>query len=282
MAFKDILVTLTAYPDPMPVAAANRAVDFAAVLGAPISAISCGIRIQPPGSILSSVLIDLPGMVTAEVSKSSANAERLLDAFQDRAQTRGVFQERIFEQCLTPDMPRLLTDYARLRDLTIVPVLQGENVHQWDAEAIIFGSGRPTLILPQTPEPYRPFALDTAVVAWDFSRPAARAIADATPVLEMMKQVRVVTVTNEKRIESGRFGADLARHLACHGIEAVMDTVDAAGRGIGDALGAYAASRNADLLVMGAYGHSRVREFVLGGATRSMLARAPLPVFLSH
>ena len=92
----------------------------------------------------------------------------------------------------------------------------------------------------------------------------------------------VVTVTNEKVIDSKRSGAELAKHLARHGVDVVLDTVDAAGRGIGEVLDSYVASRNADILVMGAYGHSRIREFILGGATKSMLMRPLLPVFLSH
>ena len=120
------------------------------------------------------------------------------------------------------------------------------------------------------------------VVAWDFSRPAARAVADALPILEKAKQVRVVTVTNEKIIDTKRSGEELAKYLSRHGVQVVLDNVDAAGQRIGNVLEAYAASRNADLIVMGAYGHSRVRDFILGGATKSMLSRPPIPIFLSH
>lgn len=89
-------------------------------------------------------------------------------------------------------------------------------------------------------------------------------------------------VTNEKVIDTKRSGAELAKHLARHGVEVVLDSVDAAGRGIGDVLRSYVTSRNAEILVMGAYGHSRVRDFILGGATKSMIAQPPLPIFLSH
>ena len=94
--------------------------------------------------------------------------------------------------------------------------------------------------------------------------------------------MRVVTVTNEKVIDAKRSGAELAKHLAHHGVEVVLDTVDAAGRSIGAVLETHVASNNADLLVMGAYGHSRIRDFVLGGATKSMLSQPPVPIFLSH
>ncbi len=92
----------------------------------------------------------------------------------------------------------------------------------------------------------------------------------------------VVTVTNEKSIETRRSGSELARHLACHCVEITLDEEDAGGRSIGPTLAAYGASRNLDVLVMGAYGHSRMRDFVLGGATKSLVASPPLPIFLSH
>jgi nucleotide-binding universal stress UspA family protein len=120
------------------------------------------------------------------------------------------------------------------------------------------------------------------IVAWDFSRPATRAVADAMPILEAAKRVCVLTVSNEKAIDTRRSGPELAKHLSRHGVEVVLDEIDAKGRGIGEVFEAHVSYRSADLLIMGAYGHSRIREFVLGGATRSMLARPPVPIFLSH
>ena len=150
--------------------------------------------------------------------------------------------------------PRTLVEYARLRDLTILSV--PESSDQWYAEAIIFGSGRPTLILPESPRP-RPFQLGTVAVAWDFSRAAARAVSDALPMLELAKKVRIVTVINEKALDTKRSGEELAKNLARHGIDVVLDKVDAKGR-IRSARfsNPTRSSHGADLLVMGAYGHS--------------------------
>jgi nucleotide-binding universal stress UspA family protein len=170
-------------------------------------------------------------------------------------------------------------EYARLRDLTIVPV--SDSYDQWYAEAIIFGSGRPTLVVPES-APFTSPQLDTVVIAWDFSRAAARAVADAIPMLEKAKTVHIVTVMNEKAIDSKHSSEELAKNLARHGIDVIVDRVDAAGRSIGNVLKREVASHNADLLVMGAYGHSRFSEFILGGATKSMLSKPPLPVLFSH
>lgn len=282
MAFKDILLTLTTYPDPTPASAIDEAVDFAAVIGAKISAVACGVEFRAPYSPLSPVLLDVPAMAAAEAKKSSANAEALLVAFQDAAEKRGVFQDRIFEHCLLSEVPGILIEYARLRDLTIVPAPEGEDFDHGYAESIVFASGRPTLVIPQTRKRADAFVLDTVMIAWDFSRPASRAVADALPILERAKRVYVVTVTNEKVIDTKRSGAELAKYLARHGVVVVLDNVDAAGRAIGDVLRSCVASRNADLLVMGAFGHSRLRDFILGGATKSLIAQPPLPIFLSH
>jgi nucleotide-binding universal stress UspA family protein len=281
MAFKDLLLALTTYPEPTAVSAVDDAVAMSAALGARISAIACEVTFHMPGSPLGKTFLDIPAMAAGESKKSSDNAEKLLAAFEDSAQRSGVFQERIVQQCLMSEAPGVLVDCARLRDLTIVPVLERDHIGSWYAEAIIFGSGLPTMILPEARK--RPdFALNAVIVAWDFGRPAARAVADALPLLEKAKRVFVLTVTNEKAIDTKRSGAELAKHLARHGVEVTLDVVDAGGRSIGEAIESHVTSRNGDLLVMGAYGHSRLREFILGGATKSMLVRPPVPIFISH
>ena len=277
MAIRDILVALTTYPDPTPVSVVEGAVSFATAVGSHIAAIACEVHVQVPGSFLSGSLVG--GLAKHEAHESLKNARALLAAFESTAEKAGVTHERILERCLTQQLPARLVEYARLRDLTIVSV--PEPYDQWYAEAIIFGSGRPTLVLPESP-PFRPFELNTVVVAWDFSRPAARAVADAVPILEKAKIVRIVTVTNEKVIDTKHSSEELAKNLSRHGIDIIVDQVDAAGRSIGESLTREVASYNADLLVMGAYGHSRFREFVLGGATKSMLSKPLLPILFSH
>jgi hypothetical protein len=157
-----------------------------------------------PWSPFTGAFPEIPALAATEEKKSQSNAEKLLAAFQDSAEKSGVFQDRIVERCQTSEVPDVLTGYARVRDLIIVPVPEGDNIQQWYAESVIFGSGRPVLIIPQSEKPAAGFALDTVVVAWDFSRPASRAVADALPILEKAKRVHVVTVTNEKMIAAKR------------------------------------------------------------------------------
>jgi nucleotide-binding universal stress UspA family protein len=277
MAFRDILVVLTSYPEPTPVSVVEEAVAVASLLGAHIAALSCEMHVQVPGHFMSGAVVGLPGIIAEEAGKSRRNAQDLLASFEAAAAKAGVSCESTLERCQTVEVPELLVEYARLRDLTIMP----EQDDRWYAEAVMFGSGRPTLILPQKPRS-RPFELGTVAVAWDFSRAAARAVSDAMPLLEKAKRVRVVTVLNEKRLDRKHSAEELSKNLSRHGIDVVLDGVDAQGRPIGAVLEAYVASHGVDLLVMGAYGHSRLREFVLGGATKSLLSKPPLPILFSH
>jgi nucleotide-binding universal stress UspA family protein len=277
MAIKDILLTLTSYPDQTPTFVIDGAVSFAESLDAHIAAISCEVHVQVPGSFLS--FGTAGGIAAGEAHRSLKNVQALLAAFESAAEKAGVLHEIIFERSLSYGVPDRLVEYARLRDLTIVPV--PDSYDQWYAEAIIFGSGRPTLVVPES-APFTSPQLDTVVIAWDFSRAAARAVADAIPMLEKAKMVRIVTVMNEKAIDSKHSSEELAKNLARHGIDVIVGRVDAAGRSIGNVLKREVASYNADLLVMGAYGHSRFSEFILGGATKSMLSKPPLPILFSH
>ncbi len=279
MAFRDVLLTLTSYPEPTPVSVVEDAVAIAAALGAHIAGLSCEIHVQLPGHFISGSMVGLPGILAGEAAKSRRNAKDLLAAFDTASEKLGVSRESILQKCKSFEVPDLLVEYARLRDLTIVPV--PESYDQWYAEAVIFGSGRPTLVLPQTPRS-RPFELGIVAVAWDFSRAAARAISDAIPILEKAREARIVTVTNEKVLDSKHSSEELAKNLSRHGIDVVLDKVDAAGRTIGEVLKAHTASCKADILVMGAYGHSKFREFFLGGATKSLLSKPPLPILFSH
>jgi nucleotide-binding universal stress UspA family protein len=198
------------------------------------------------------------------------------------AAKRGVAHESIIESCTTSQLSTVVTEHARLHDLAIIPIGEQAPLQHYVAECVVFGSGRPTIVVPEEPKRGRPSSFDMVGIAWDFSRPAARAVADALPILSRAKSVRVVTVTQEKTIHTRRSSAELAKHLACHGIKVVLEEEDAAGRTIGEALENYATAHDLDLLVMGAYGHSRMRDFILGGATKTIVAAPPLPVLLSH
>ncbi|AMJ59693.1 universal stress protein [Bosea sp. PAMC 26642] len=281
MAIKDILLQLNSYPDAAPASAIEQGVAIAALLRADITALTFEFDIEVPGTIVPFGFFDIGSLIDAERDKSAANAKLGLDAFAAMATKRGVVHDQMRELCTTARIPGAVIEHARLRDLTIIPAEAPAGFQQYIAECVIFGSGRPVIVVPAKPS-RNSQALDAIGIAWDFSRPAARAIADAMTILQAARTVRAVTVTHEKSIETRRSGQDLARHLALHGVTLILDEEDAAGRPIGQALESYADKHGLDLLVMGAYGHWRMRDFFLGGATKSVVGNPTLPIFLSH
>jgi nucleotide-binding universal stress UspA family protein len=144
----------------------------------------------------------------------------------------------------------------------------------------LFESGRPVLIVPYIQK--TPLKLGRMMACWDGSRSAARAIADALPILARAKTVEIFTVTGEAGKDSELEGSDIAHHLARHGVRVEVERQVADDIDVGSVILSRAADSSADLIVMGGYGHSRLREFVLGGATRKILASMTAPVLMSH
>ena len=120
------------------------------------------------------------------------------------------------------------------------------------------------------------------MIAWDGSRVATRAVADARDFLRLANTVTIASVTDEKELPTLNPGQRLATYLAQHDIPATVASIQSLGRPIGDVLQDHALDIGADIMVMGAFGHSRMRDFVMGGATASILQGLKLPVFLSH
>jgi nucleotide-binding universal stress UspA family protein len=286
MTIKRMLLLLRSYPALTPETAVGTAVDVAVALDARISALSVAILPHVPGSILSGLIGGVSGLVSAERQKTVNGAKHLLQVFSDLAGQRGVLGDAIYRQCAPSMVPELLAGYARVNDLTIMPMPEGDYVDQldsnWYLEAALFQSGRPILVLPHADRSQRVSSFGTVVVAWDHTRAAARALADAMPVLRRAKSVRLFTITNEKPIAQEPPALEVVSYLAAHGIQVAYDAVDADGRDAATAIVDYLRAQSGDLLVMGGYGHSRLQELVLGGATRDLLAHPPAPIFMSH
>jgi nucleotide-binding universal stress UspA family protein len=150
-------------------------------------------------------------------------------------------------------------------------------------ENLIMSTGRPVLMVPYVGA--FPSLGSHVMVAWDGSREATRAIHDALPFMQHSKKTTVVTVTGPKDEPPGSRipGADIAAVITRHGVTVEVTDIEVAiGASIGDALLSQAPCLGADLLVMGAYGHARWQELVLGGATRSILKSMTVPVLMSH
>jgi len=176
--------------------------------------------------------------------------------------------------------------HARYVDLTILGQLDPDrgdaDLIRPRPEHVTLASGRPILVVPYAGH------FETVgrhvLIGWNATREATRAVNDAMPLLAAADVVTVLTIDAREGPDAhGELpGADISLHLARHGVKAEVERTVSAGIPAGDVLLSRAADLGADLLVIGAYGHSRVRELLLGGATRSILQSMTVPVLMSH
>jgi nucleotide-binding universal stress UspA family protein len=150
----------------------------------------------------------------------------------------------------------------------------------WSAEGLLLATGVPFLLLP---EPWKGSAAEHVVVAWNASREARRAIADALPLLVGGLSVTILVVDPQKNPRHGEEpGADVAHYLTRHGAKVVVEQVQSHGEPIASVILAYAERHHADLIVVGAYSHARTTEMIFGGVTRSLLRDAAVPLLIAH
>jgi len=176
--------------------------------------------------------------------------------------------------------------HARYADLAIFGQLEPDSgepdMIRPRPEQVTLASGRPILVVPYAGN--FPNLGRRVVIGWNASREAARAVNDAMPLLTAAEIVSILTIDPREgpRAHGELPGADISLHLARHGVKAEIERTVSADLPVGEVLLSRAADLGADLLVMGAYGHSRARELLLGGATRSLLRSMTLPVLMSH
>ncbi len=205
-------------------------------------------------------------------------------AMQRRLESEGtrtgvVIETRIFADPYNPMQPHFL-NRARLSDVMIMQAPQKDAPLQRDlAIDLLMDGGAPLLLVPGAWKGKLP---GRVLVAWDGSTAAARAVRDAMALLRSAAMVHVVAVTGEKDISRNASGAELAAHLSRHGCTVVVDVLPLEKAGVAATLATHARKTDADLLVMGGYGHSRLREFVLGGVTRDIFKLGQLPVLMAH
>ena len=173
----------------------------------------------------------------------------------------------------------VVAQQSRLADLTIVPHPEaGNDTSSSDAlHAVLFDSGRPVLIAPQLSPP----SMGTRIcVAWNGTAESAAAVQAALPWLQQAQAVRILSADEYQR--AGPLAPDLANYLALHGVDAELAKFRPLDREVGAGMLAAAREFGADLLTMGAYSHSRLRQLILGGVTRHVLEHADLPVIMNR
>lgn len=282
MAIRDVLLHIDSYPEATSDEAIEQAAGFTAAIGGVLSGLAVEVRIRAPNNPLADYLIGLSQLAEEEQERSHAACKAALAEFSRKAEAAGVLGQVFHARADLYLVGEYVAERARTRDLCLVPIADSLDGQRAVAEAVVFGSGRPTVLFRPGVANLPRGGLDTVVLAWDGSRTAARAMSDALPLLAKAREVRVLTVVGEKPGARAGLGEDALRHLNAHGVAAVVDEVDPAGRRVGQVLEDYVEKCGCGLLVMGAYGRSRVREFILGGATEHMLSHLTAPVLLSH
>lgn len=258
--------------------AAEYATSIAAMFGAHITGVSFVYEPIIPDGTLGGVPVDLIELQRQENSKVANDALSRFDAGVKKA---GLSAETRLLDATFGGAATRFAQIARRFDLVVAGQAQRESGPADDLliEGALFESGRPLVIVPYIQR--RGITLERVLACWDGSRTAARAIGDAMPILERAKAVEVVIVAEERKSEE-MTGANMSAHLARHGVAASVKRVAKGDIAIQDALLSYAADSGADFMVMGGYGHSRLREFILGGVTRGILASMTVPVLMSH
>ena len=280
MPIKDILLPLVGEPNAAAIAAIDKCVAVAGDVGARVTAVAVeeDIPVRPKVRISD----DLDNSAAVEAVRSVSDAHGLLKAFDAAATRFAVRNEQKLSRFAAPDIATNMAVCARLKDLSIVPVKPNDDRSEKLVEHLIFESGRPILMCPEEFASELAVVFDKVVIAWDHTAPAARAVADALPMLQAAANVRIITATDKTTAVEQESGAALVSHLAEHGIKATFDTIKIEGSSVGKVFEAYVKANAIDLLIMGAYRHSRLNEIVWGGATKTVIGRPPCWVMMSH
>lgn len=223
------------------------------------------------------------GAIYAEILESTrVRGEALRAALAERLKLIEVPTDLIgFDQMMS-ELGRSATATARTADLFVATApYSDDGEREWGVlvESVLFGSGRGTLILPPKFKSRRP--IRKIVVAWQETREAARAVGEALALVSKASCVEIVLVDPDLRGRNAP-ASDIARYLSLFNADVVVKSVASGGRSVAEALLEEVAPDTTDLIVMGGYGHSRAREWVLGGTTRDMLTNARVPVLIAH
>lgn len=248
------------------------AVQLSAVHGSSLCGLLCEEQIlDPPG---------VPDRVVTEHLLRDANEhkqaiEQTRETFRSHTAQVGLAGEVRLKTYLPGELTSAVIPSSRLYDCSVV----SSSTSPKAIEEIIFQSGRPIILVPDDNDIS---SQDVVLLAWDGSRSAARAVHDALPILQRASVTEVITITGERNIDGMPSGEDLVRHLQAHSTSTKFSRVEYAGGILGEQILEVAERYDAKLLVMGAFGLSRLERLIFGGATRTVIKASSIPVFLSY
>jgi nucleotide-binding universal stress UspA family protein len=258
--------------------AADYATSIAATFGAHVTGIAFLYEPVIPDGTLGGVPVDLIELQREENSKIARDA---IGRFEAGVKKAGAASETRQLDATFGGAATLFAQVARRFDISVVAQAQREQgaTDELIIEGALFESGRPVIVVPYIQK--SGLTLERVLACWDGGRTAARAIADAMPFLERAKAVDLVIVAEERKNDEIT-GVRMSEHLTRHGVAVSVKRIAKGDLAVQDVILSYAADSGADFMVMGGYGHSRLREFILGGVTRGILNSMTVPVLMSH
>ncbi len=275
MAIKDILAVVDLAGDQR---AVKVALDLAGRTNAHVTGLSIAFEPVVPGFVAAPMPADYIEIARESALKAAAASGT---KFMEMARRAGLQAESRTAEMITGGTAEAVVTHCRFTDLVVIGQDnpdQPEPMREVLIEATLFESGVPVLIVPYI---NAGLSLKNVLVGWDGSPTASRAVHAALPILAMAEKITVMMVETGK-IRHGEPGADIATYLARHGLNVTVDVVPRPSSGIADAILNYVSDHNVDLVAMGGYGHSRMREFLFGGATREILNSMTVPVLMAH
>jgi nucleotide-binding universal stress UspA family protein len=232
-----------------------------------------------PGVVMGGIS---PQFIESQRADNEKAARGAVARFEQAAKRIGVSYETVSVSASISGAADRLGRLARRFDLAIVgqPERPKSAPDEVVDEGVLFESGRPVIFVPYIQK--AALKLDRVLVCWDGSRAATRAIADSLPFLHKAKKIEIVMVAGKPGKSDEIAGADLGQHLARHGLKVAVKRITSPDIDVSSTVLSHAADSNADMIVMGGYGHSRLREFILGGVTRGILEQMTVPALMSH
>lgn len=278
MSFKTVFLTVGATQDDAEI---DRAVAICAGLGAHLALLALGIAPPPPVSPYGVVSNDL---WAGEIRDGQVSARGRKTEIEARLANAGIAFSVEAQYIDRGAVTSLAARFARYADLTLVtPQVAGfESMQGWVMNGALFESGRPMLLLPAGTSVFP--KVRTLMIGWDASVQAAKAVRDAIGLMKQAESVHAVLIDPVPTFDGHgpEPGADLATYLGRHGIKATVHRLPKEGKETGEILRRTAGDLGADLMVMGGYGHSRLRERFFGGSTTDMIRSTTVPVLMAH
>jgi nucleotide-binding universal stress UspA family protein len=277
--YKNLLVNIPTERSPQP--AIDGAISLAARCQAQLDAVSVGYEsssiplVAEGGAAVAAIFED-------ERGKALERAHAALAIFETEAKRAGVTYSSRAISTMPSEAAAILGATARLYDLAVVaqPEFERDTFDNTLAQEILFQSGGPVLFMPYTFK--GAFHARRVGICWDGSRLAARAVRDAMPLLEQAEAITIITINAASSVPADASAAHLMRYLSRLGVPTEIDSVKTEKANTQSSILSLAADESLNLLVMGGYGHSRLKETVFGGVTREMLESMTVPTLMSH